>query len=82
MHIAFKNAVKQEVDKWVATLSLYLQDGETVSVLIPPAHGSIVEAYRQFHDLVRAEYDFGTAAGILTPAGVQNLLDGGPGAKN
>lgn len=81
VHTAFKNNVKAEVDNWVSTLSMYLQDADTVSVLIPPTYGSIVEAYRQFHDLVRAEYDFSTAAGILTPAGVQNLLDSGATEK-
>lgn len=74
VHDTFKADAKGKVDEWVATLRVYLQDEETVNVLVPPAQASIIDAYRQFHDLVRAEYDFSTAAGILTPAGVQNLL--------
>jgi hypothetical protein len=35
---------------------------------------AIVDAYRQFHDLVRAEYDFSTAASIMTPSAVMALL--------
>ena len=74
VHQTFKDNVVTQVENWIQDLTIYLQDEETVNVLIPPVHYSIVEAYRQFHDLVRAEYDFSTAAGILTPAGVQNLL--------
>jgi hypothetical protein len=77
VHDTFKSTAKQRVDEWVDHLRIYLQDEETVNVLVPPAQAGIVEIYRQFHDLVRAEYDFSTAAGIMTPAGVQNLLTGG-----
>jgi hypothetical protein len=37
---------------------------------------SIVDAYRQFHDLIRAEYDFSIAAGIMTPSALFGLLAG------
>lgn len=78
VHAAFKAHVREQVDRWVESLTVYLQDEDTVNVLVPPAHGAIVDAYRQFHDLIRAEYDFSTAASILTPAGVQNLLTSKP----
>lgn len=32
--------------------------------------------YRQFHDLVRAEYDFATAAALSTPSAVTAQLEG------
>lgn len=35
---------------------------------------AIVDAYRHFHDLVRAEYDFATAASLMTPSAVATLL--------
>jgi hypothetical protein len=34
----------------------------------------IVDEYRRFHDLVRAEFDFSTAASIMTPSAVHSLL--------
>jgi hypothetical protein len=37
----------------------------------------IVDEYRRFHDLIRAEFDFSTAASIMTPSAVQSLLVGG-----
>ena len=81
VHDLFKSTAAQRVNEWVDHLRVYLQDEETVGVLVPPAQGSIVDRYRQFHDLVRAEYDFSTAAALLTPAGVQNMLSSGQGAK-
>jgi len=77
VHDLFKATAKLRVNEWIDHLRIYLQDEETVRVLVPPAQGSIVDKYRQFHDLVRAEYDFSTAAAIMTPAGVQNLLTSG-----
>lgn len=35
---------------------------------------SIVDEYRKFHDLIRAEFDFTTAASIMTPSAVHTLL--------
>jgi hypothetical protein len=35
---------------------------------------AIVDVYRQFHDLVRAEYEFSTAAGLMTPSALAALL--------
>ena len=35
---------------------------------------AIVDAYRHFHDLVRSEYDFATAASLMTPSAVATLL--------
>ncbi|ORY35518.1 Sec34-like family-domain-containing protein [Naematelia encephala] len=74
LHDQFKKGVRREVEQWEAKLMLYLQDQDTVKVLVPPAQNSIVDAYRHFHDLIRAEYDFSTAAAILTPSAVQSLL--------
>jgi len=34
----------------------------------------IVDEYRRFHDLIRAEFDFSTAAAIMTPSAVHSLL--------
>lgn len=88
-HDEFKSSAGAQIDQWKSTLMLYLQDEETVKVLIPPTivshwhrvansadihKNSIVDVYRQFHDLVRAEYDFSTASGIMTPSAVHNLL--------
>lgn len=156
-HDAFKNGVLKALQTWQERLMLYLQDEETVRVLMPPAQVShaprmdtktgrtgeqsgqglvvccggvlqvpdylnrvclrykkrlegggsaqkrgwglmspdtashcphlivsqadpqnaIVDQYRQFHDLVRAEYDFSTAASIMTPSAVATLLMSG-----
>ncbi|WWC63290.1 uncharacterized protein I303_105890 [Kwoniella dejecticola CBS 10117] len=78
IHSEFKDLVSVEFGLWKKKLRGYLEDEDTVMVLIPPAQNAIVEAYRQFHDLVRAEYDFSTAAGIMTPSGVMTLLQGIP----
>jgi hypothetical protein len=70
VHDEFRRNAEEELITWRARLMLYLQDEETVRVLVPPAQHGIVDTYRQFHDLVRAEYDFSTAAGISTPSAV------------
>lgn len=66
VHEEFKSVCTTEVEEWKKELRMYLLDEDTVAVLIPPAYNAIVDGYRQFHDLVRAEYDFSTAAGIMT----------------
>jgi hypothetical protein len=74
VHAAFRTVAEDELRKWRAQLMLYLQDEETVRVLVPPAQAAIVDAYRQFHDLVRAEYDFSCAAALSTPSAVAAQL--------
>jgi hypothetical protein len=37
VHDTFKNSVKVELNNWTGELMRYLQDGETVRVLVPPA---------------------------------------------
>ncbi|OCF37934.1 hypothetical protein I316_00158 [Kwoniella heveanensis BCC8398] len=78
VHDDFKGVAAQEVERWKRELRRYLEDEETVAVLVPPALNAIVDAYRQFHDLIRAEYDFSTAAGIMTPSAVLNMLQAVP----
>ncbi|KAI9637525.1 Sec34-like family-domain-containing protein [Dioszegia hungarica] len=75
-HDTFKSEVRGKMDEWVGGLRRYLGDEATVAVLVPPAENAIVDVYRQFHDLVRAEYDFSTAAGLMTPSAVSTLLAG------
>ena len=88
MHNTFRDSAKGELDNWAEDLMRYLQDGETVRVLVPPAQvccmtpeedradvkNKIVDEYRRFHDLIRAEFDFSTAASIMTPSAVHSLL--------
>ncbi|KAK8854795.1 hypothetical protein IAR55_003534 [Kwoniella newhampshirensis] len=74
VHEEFKKVAEREVSDWKVELRRYLMDEETVGVLVPPALNSIVDSYRQFHDLIRAEYDFTTAAGIMTPSAVLTML--------
>ena len=38
VHADFKNVVIGVVEKWKANLMMYLQDEETVKVLVPPTH--------------------------------------------
>ncbi|WVR00004.1 hypothetical protein IAU59_007146 [Kwoniella sp. CBS 9459] len=78
VHDEFKSLAAKEVESWKAELRRYLEDEETVGVLVPPALNAIVDAYRQFHDLIRAEYDFSTAAGIMTPSAVLSMLQAVP----
>ncbi|WVQ74956.1 hypothetical protein IAR50_004564 [Cryptococcus sp. DSM 104548] len=75
VHDEFKKISVKEVEDWKRELKMYLLDEETVAVLMPPALNSIVDTYRQFHDLVRAEHDFAVAAGIMTPSGVKSMLE-------
>ncbi|WRT68392.1 uncharacterized protein IL334_005368 [Kwoniella shivajii] len=74
VHEEFKSHLNKELSNWKNELRKYLEDEDTVGVLVPPAQNAIIDAYRQFHDLIRAEYDFTTAAGIMTPSGVMTLL--------
>ena len=74
IHAEFLKGVKGHVEDWTKELWTYLREGDTVNVLVGPAQLGIVDAYRQFHDLVRAEYDFSTAAAITTPSGLHALL--------
>lgn len=75
VHDEFRRTAEEQLTEWKASLMLYLQDEETARVLLPPAQTAIVDTYRQFHDLVRAEYDFSTAAGISTPSAVAAQLE-------
>lgn len=81
-HEAFRRKAVGHVEAWKGRLRMYLGDEETVRVLVPPAINAIVDEYRKFHDLIRAEYDFSTAASIMTPSAVYTLLagSGAPGA--
>nr|ODO02272.1 hypothetical protein L204_01004 [Cryptococcus depauperatus CBS 7855] len=74
VHEEFKQLSQKELAIWKKELRLYLLDEETVGILVPPALNSIVDVYRKFHDMIRAEYDFSTAAGIMTPSGVMHML--------
>lgn len=44
-HDTFKAHARGELDRWTADLMRYLQDGETVWVLVPPAHVSLFVRY-------------------------------------
>jgi len=37
VHDTFRNSVKGELERWTSDLMRYLQDAETVRVLVPPA---------------------------------------------
>lgn len=41
VHEEFKRGVVKLVDDWKAKLMMYLQDVETVKVLVPPTHVSL-----------------------------------------
>lgn len=72
----FRKSALEELERWTSQLRLYLQDEETVRVLLPPAQAGIVEHYAQFHDLVRRHYDFGTASKLPTPSAIAAQLRG------
>jgi hypothetical protein len=40
VHDTFKNSVKGQLERWTSDLMKYLQDAETVRVLVPPAQVS------------------------------------------
>lgn len=72
----FRSSALQGLEAWTGQLRLYLQDEETVRVLLPPAQAGVVEHYAQFHDLVRRHYDFSVAARLPTPSAVAAQLRG------
>jgi hypothetical protein len=41
VHDTFRDSAKGELDSWTGDLMRYLQDGETVRVLVPPAQVSL-----------------------------------------
>lgn len=45
-----------------------------MSIADAALQNSIVDEYRKFHDLIRAEFDFTTAASLMTPSAVHTLL--------
>jgi hypothetical protein len=49
VHDQFKNSVKGEVDRWTGDLMKYLQDGETVRVLVPPAQVCVLSSSLAVH---------------------------------
>ncbi|KZT61970.1 Sec34-domain-containing protein [Calocera cornea HHB12733] len=61
----FKGGCSAIIQKWVGYLELYLQDPATVAVLVPPMQARIVEEYRMWRDLVRDEYEWGTADKLM-----------------
>lgn len=72
----FRKATTEELQRWQQQLRLYLQDEETVKILMPPAQAGVVETYAQFHDFIRRHYDFSTAAALPTPSSVAAQLRG------
>ncbi|EJU04113.1 Sec34-domain-containing protein [Dacryopinax primogenitus] len=61
----FKEDCSSVIRKWIDHLELYLQDPATVAVLVPPMQARIVEEYRVWRDLVRDEYEWGTADKLM-----------------
>lgn len=74
VHEAVKVACEKKVPEWINSLKLYLQDEATVKVLIPPLQSSLLDNYRAFYDVVRAEYEFGTYSNLTTPSAMHAVL--------
>lgn len=74
VHEAVKVACEKKVPEWIDSLKLYLQDEATVKVLIPPLQSSLLDNYRAFYDVVRAEYEFTTYSNLTTPSAMHAVL--------
>lgn len=55
-------------------MSLFLDQEQTVAVLIPPTQAEVLEHYTTFYNLVRSEYDFTTANALTPPARIRERL--------
>lgn len=65
-HSEFVEVCKKVIPGWTEKLRLYLDDDErTVSVLLPPMHDKVVEAYETFRIRALTSKDGGSAEGIL-----------------
>jgi hypothetical protein len=74
VHEELKQVVRRELKLWLGKLRVYLEDRKAVEVLIPPTQSSIVDAYRPFHELVRAEYDFAVSGAVMSPLKMWDFL--------
>ncbi|KAL7410216.1 Sec34-like family-domain-containing protein [Mrakia frigida] len=74
VHEEVRKSVRRELKQWLGQLRMYLEDRKAVEVLIPPTQSSIVDAYRPFHDLVRAEYNFAVSGVVLSPLKMWDFL--------
>ncbi|CED84896.1 Subunit of cis-Golgi transport vesicle tethering complex-Sec34p [Phaffia rhodozyma] len=74
LHDDVKEVIRKEVVDWVGKLRIYLEDGKAVDVLIPPMQSSIIESYRQFHEILRSEYDFSVSSVVWSPVKMWDFL--------
>lgn len=58
----------------LAKMRLYLDEEQTVAVLLPPVQSEIVDHYTTFYNLVRTEYDFSTSSYLQPPSRVVERL--------
>lgn len=73
-HDAFRNTAESNIASWIASLAVYLQDEATVRVLIPPMQNHVMDLYKTFYDVVRAEYDHDVVSVLMTPPAMLSML--------
>ena len=73
-HDAFRENAAVVISDWISNLVIYLQDEATVRVLIPPMQNHVMDIYRTFHDIVRAEYDQDLTSCLMTPPAMLSML--------
>ena len=73
-HDAFRDTAEKDIAGWIASLVVYLQDEATVRVLIPPMQNHVMDIYKTFYDVVRAEYDHDVVSALMTPPAMLGIL--------
>jgi hypothetical protein len=73
-HDAFRDNAEVNIAGWIASLVIYLQDEATVRVLIPPMQNNVMDTYKTFFDVVRAEYDHDVVSSLMTPPAMLSML--------
>jgi hypothetical protein len=74
VHNAFQDTAEANIARWIASLVVYLQDEATVRVLIPPMQNHVMDTYKTFFDVVRAEYDHDVVSTLMTPPAMLSML--------
>lgn len=72
----FKQTCEREVSWWIKHLRLYLENEQTVKVLIPPLQSQIVDDYTRFRDMVVMEYPREVQERLMSSVELWALLRG------
>ncbi|KAF8578039.1 cis-golgi transport vesicle tethering complex subunit [Ramaria rubella] len=71
----FKASCEKEVTTWLTRLRTYLEHDKTISLMMAPLQGKIVETYSSFRNLIGAEYPPEVVDRLLSPVDFWSFLN-------